>query len=76
MKLSELLPDTAIVVPFLSVTNHSLIIETLLLPPSKVHVNSEFSPSSAFRVVGVSSENLTKRTRKVMKKYNYFVNTV
>ena len=67
MKLSELLPDIPIVVPFCNVIDHSLVIEVLLLPPSRLHVNSEFSPSKASRIAGVSVENLTKRAIKVIK---------
>lgn len=65
MKLSELLLDILIVVPFCKVIDHSLIIEILLMPPSRLHVNSEFSPSNESRDLGISSENVTKRAIKI-----------
>ena len=52
---SELFSDISIVASFCNVIDHCLINEVSTLPPYRLHVNSEFSPSRANRVPGVTT---------------------
>ena len=55
---SELFPDISIVVWFCNVIDHCLINEISTLSPYRLHVNSEFSPSIANRVTGVTTRTV------------------